>query len=94
MAFRSSDIGDAAFADGFAPGAAPTAGMSPAGSKPLASSARATSIIEMCFIFAPFGIVITLPTEFSIAFFVTSVKPRSAMISLSSGYCFTRVYTD
>ena len=42
--------------------------------------------IAMPFIVAPLGIVITCPTESSIAFFVISVNPSEAIISTTSGY--------
>ena len=71
-----------------------SSGISPSISKPCVMSAMTTSIIEIFFIFAPFGIVMILPTEPSIPFFVISRNPTPERMSLSSGYSCTSSYTD
>ena len=65
------------------------AGISPTSSKPFDIRAETTSIIDIPFIFAPFGMVVILPTEFNIAFLVISVKPSPYIISVNSGYSLT-----
>ena len=68
-------------------------GISPISSNPLLISVVTTSIMEIFFIFAPLGMVMIFPTEWSIVFLVISVKPSSAMIPISSGYSFVSSYT-
>ena len=52
------------------------------------------SIMDTPFILAPFGMVMILPTEFNITLFVISLNPNSFIISATSGYSFTKSYTD
>ena len=76
----------AGFSSSFLPA---MSGISPTSSKPFDIRADTISIIDIPFILAPLGIVVILPTEFNIAFFVISVKPSPYIISVSSGYSVT-----
>ena len=67
-----------------------TFGISPSNVKPAFIKAPTISIIEMPFILAPLGIVIILPTEWSITLLVISVNPNPFMISITSGYSCTK----
>ena len=69
-------------------------GMSPSKVKPAFIKAPTISIMDTPFILAPFGIVMILPTEFNITLFVISLNPNSFIISVTSGYSFTKSYTD
>ena len=46
------------------------------------------------FILAPLGMVMILPTEFNITLLVISLNPKLFIISVTSGYSFTKSYTD
>ena len=69
-------------------------GISPSKVKPAFIKAPTISIMDTPFILAPFGIVMILPTEFNITLFVISLNPNSFIISVTSGYSFTKSYTD
>ena len=65
-------------------------GISPSNVKPAFIKAPTISIIEMPFILAPLGMVIILPTEWSITLLVISVNPNPFMIFITSGYSCTK----
>ena len=65
-------------------------GCSPASVNPCFCNAITMSGMAIPRMAAPFGMVINLPTELSSTFFVISENPNSTMMSVSSGYCFTK----